>query len=266
MTPMTRTFVEGRYVPAGPWAARKIARQVQHLVADYRAGERRDGEGRAIFDAQGDVAGQPAARAILTAAIGPKVAFHRLILSPGPRAGVVRPLDLRTWTRLLLMDLGHELGQQLVWGPPSTATPTSRTSMCCSPARPSGPTGRTRGRCGVWSCAASITSPMASYASAGTCARPRSARSTATGPPRDGPREWTDGRSTLMKSVERVRGEESGETCPWCDDAAERLVNPYATHARIGEAHQRLARVRDATTEIQMAVTAAHALLTFGAS
>jgi len=115
MTPMTRTFVEGRYVPAGPWAARKIERQVQHLVADYRAGERRDGEGRAIFDAQGDVAGQPAARALLTAAIGPKVAFHRLILSPGPRAGVVRPLDLRTWTRLLLMDLGHELGQQLVW-------------------------------------------------------------------------------------------------------------------------------------------------------
>ncbi len=64
-----------------------------------------------------------------------------------------------------------------------------------------------------------------------------------------------------MESVDRVRGEESGETCPWCDDAAERLVNPYATHARIGEAHQRLARVRDATTEIQMAVTAAHALL-----
>ena len=64
-----------------------------------------------------------------------------------------------------------------------------------------------------------------------------------------------------MESVDRVRGEESGETGPWCDDAAKRLVNPYATHARIGEAHQRLARVRDATTEIQMAVTATHALL-----
>ncbi len=115
MATPTRTFVEGRYVPAGPWAARKTERQVQHLVADYRADERREAEGRAIFDAQGDVAGQTAARAILTAAIGPKVAFHRLILSPGRRAGVVRPLDLRTWTRLLLMDLGHDLGQQLVW-------------------------------------------------------------------------------------------------------------------------------------------------------
>jgi len=115
MTTPTRTFVEGRYVPAGPWAARKIARQVQHLVADYRAGERREAAGRAIFDAYGDVAGQAAARALLTAAIGPKVAFHRLVLSPGGRSGVARPLDLRTWTRLLLMDLGHDLGQQLVW-------------------------------------------------------------------------------------------------------------------------------------------------------
>ncbi len=66
-----------------------------------------------------------------------------------------------------------------------------------------------------------------------------------------------------MESVERVIGEGRGETCPWCDDKAEaeRLVNPYATHAWIGEAHHRLARVRDATTEIQMAVTTAHALL-----
>ena len=113
MTTPTRTFVEGRYVPAGPWAARKIERQVKHLVADYRAGETH--EERTLFDAHGDVAGQAAARAILTAAIGPKVVFHRLVLSPGPRAGVTRPLDLHTWTRLLLMDLGHDLGQRLVW-------------------------------------------------------------------------------------------------------------------------------------------------------
>ncbi len=115
MTAPTRTFVEGRYVPAGPWAARKIERQVQHLVADYRAGEQREAEGRTIFDAHGDVAGHAAARAILTAAIGPTVVFHRLVLSPGARSGVVRPIDLRTWTRLLLMDLGDRLGQRLVW-------------------------------------------------------------------------------------------------------------------------------------------------------
>ena len=109
----TRTVVEGRYVPAGPWAARKIERQVKHLVADYRAGETH--EERTLFDAAGDVADRAAARALLTAAIGPRVVFHRLILSPGRHAGVVRPIDLRTWTRLLLIDLGHELGQQLVW-------------------------------------------------------------------------------------------------------------------------------------------------------
>jgi len=112
-TTPTRTFVEGRYVPAGPWATRKIERQVKHLVSDYRAGETH--EERVLFDARGDVADRTTARALLTVAIGPKVVFHRLVLSPGPRAGVVRLIDLRTWTRLLLMDLGHMLGQRLVW-------------------------------------------------------------------------------------------------------------------------------------------------------
>ncbi len=112
-TPPTRTFVEGRYVPAGPWAARKIKEQVQHLKARFRPGEAR--EERTLFGPLGAIADQAEARAILTAAIGPKVVFHRLVLSPGPRAGVVRLIDLHTWTRLLLMDLGHELGQRLVW-------------------------------------------------------------------------------------------------------------------------------------------------------
>lgn len=103
----------GRYVPAGPWAARKIEEQVQHLKGRFRPGEAR--EERALFDASGDVAGQAEARAILMAAIGPKVAFHRLVLSPGPCSGLTRIGDLQQWTRLVLMDLGWELGQQLAW-------------------------------------------------------------------------------------------------------------------------------------------------------
>ena len=113
MTTPTRTFVEGRYVPAGPWAARKIEDQVDHLKGSFRPGEAR--EERTLFDARGDVADRTAARALLTAAIGPKGVFPRLVLSPGARSGVVRPIDLRTWTRLLLMDLGDRLGQRLVW-------------------------------------------------------------------------------------------------------------------------------------------------------
>ncbi len=113
MATPTRTFVEGRYVPAGPWAAQKIEDQVDHLKGSFRPGEAR--EERTLFDARGDVADRTAARALLTAAIGPKVVFHRLVLSPGARSGVVRPIDLRTWTRLLLMDLGDRLGQRLVW-------------------------------------------------------------------------------------------------------------------------------------------------------
>jgi len=113
MATPTQTFVEGRYVPAGPWAAQKIEDQVDHLKGSFRPGEAR--EERTLFDARGDVADRTAARALLTAAIGPKVVFHRLVLSPGARSGVARPTDLRTWTRLLLMDLGDRLGQRLVW-------------------------------------------------------------------------------------------------------------------------------------------------------
>jgi len=111
--PTTGMYVEGRYVPAGPWAAQKIEDQVDHLKGSFRPGEAR--EERTLFDAYGAVADRAAARALLTAAIGPKVVFHRLVLSPGARSGVVRPIDLRTWTRLLLMDLGDRLGQRLVW-------------------------------------------------------------------------------------------------------------------------------------------------------
>jgi len=113
MATPTRTFVEGRYVPAGPWAAQKIEDQVDHLKGSFRPGEAR--EERTLFDAYGDVADRATARLLLTAAIGPKVVFHRLVLSPGARSGVGRPIDLRTWTRLLLMDLGDRLGQRLVW-------------------------------------------------------------------------------------------------------------------------------------------------------
>ena len=109
----TRTFVEGRYVPAGPWAAQKIEDQVDHLKGSFRPGERK--EERTLFDTHSDVTDRATARALLTAAIGPKVVFHRLVLSPGRGAGVVRLSDLQTWTRLLLMDLGHARGQRLVW-------------------------------------------------------------------------------------------------------------------------------------------------------
>ncbi len=114
MTTTQGMYVEGRYVPAGPWADAKIKSQVQHLKSSFRTGEKREEE-RTLFDAHGTVADVAAARAILTAAIGPKVAFHRLILAPGRRGGLVRLIDLHTCTRLVLMDLGHALGQRLVW-------------------------------------------------------------------------------------------------------------------------------------------------------
>jgi len=111
---MAHTHVEWRYEPDGPWANAKIKSQVQHLKASFRTGEARE-ETRVFFGSFGDVADQAAGRAILTAAIGSKVVFHRVILSPGPHSGLVRTVDLHAWTRAILMDLGHELHQRLAW-------------------------------------------------------------------------------------------------------------------------------------------------------
>jgi hypothetical protein len=111
---MAQTHVEWRYEPDGPWADTKIKSQVQHLKASFRTGEARE-DTRVLFGSRGDVADQAAARAILTAAIGPKVVFHRVILSPGPRSRLARTIDLHAWTRAILMDLGHELHQRLAW-------------------------------------------------------------------------------------------------------------------------------------------------------
>lgn len=110
---MVEVIIDGRYVPSGPWAADKIKSQVQHLKASFRTGERR--EERAIFGPEGDVADQAEARAQLAAAIGPRVVFHRLILAPGPRYELERVADLQHWTRLVLADLGRELGLHLTW-------------------------------------------------------------------------------------------------------------------------------------------------------
>jgi len=112
---MSAIYIEGRYVPAGPWAARKIASQVQHLKGSFRTDERR--EERRLCGPDGEIADQAAARALLTAAIGPKVTFHRLILSPlaTGRPAAARRDDLEEWTRLVLADLGRELGLRLVW-------------------------------------------------------------------------------------------------------------------------------------------------------
>jgi len=111
---VSTTYVEGRYVQAGPWAARRIESQVQHLKGSFRTGERRE-VARRLCGPDGEITGQAAARALLLAAIGPAVAFHRLILSPGAQSGLWRRDDLEEWTRLVLADLGRERGLRLVW-------------------------------------------------------------------------------------------------------------------------------------------------------
>lgn len=110
---MTKSIVTGRYVPAGPWAATKVQSQVQHLKGSFRRGERR--EERLLFDPAGAGLDQAAARAVLLAALGPRVAFHRLILSPPPQHQLRNSALLQGWTRAVLADLARALGQDLIW-------------------------------------------------------------------------------------------------------------------------------------------------------
>ena len=65
---------------------------------------------RRLFTARTEELGPQEARALLLEHAGRRVAYHRLILSPG-----VPVEDLQRWTRLVLADLSRHLGQELHW-------------------------------------------------------------------------------------------------------------------------------------------------------
>jgi hypothetical protein len=101
--------VRHRYVPARKGIKGKLwdaLRYMQHrpLGEDEQVRDRR------LFTARTEGLSREEARALLLEHAGQRVAYHRLILSPGM---LVR--DLQRWTRLVMADLSRHLGQELHW-------------------------------------------------------------------------------------------------------------------------------------------------------
>jgi len=111
-----RTVVTGRYVAGGTrgrgTSAAGQAQDALHYMQTRPLGNGERPEDRHFFGPERDGGSWREARAELLDHATEQVAFHRLILSPGPDQPVA---DLREWTRMVLDDLADTLGQQLHW-------------------------------------------------------------------------------------------------------------------------------------------------------
>jgi len=111
-----RTVVTGRYVAGGKQArGTSVAGQIYDALRYMQTRPLDNGErpeDRHFFGPERDGGSWRAARAEILDHATEQVAFHRLILSPGPDQLVA---DMREWTRMVLDDLADTLGQQLHW-------------------------------------------------------------------------------------------------------------------------------------------------------
>jgi len=111
-----RTVVTGRYVARGKKASgTSVAGQVYDALRYMQTRPLDNGErpeDRHFFGPEREGGSWREARAEIMDHATDQVAFHRLILSPGPDQPVA---DMREWTRMVLDDLADTLGQQLHW-------------------------------------------------------------------------------------------------------------------------------------------------------
>ncbi len=112
----SRTVVTGRYVAGAKQASgTSVAGQVYDALRYMQTRPLDNGErpeDRHFFGPERDGGSWREARAEILDHATEQVAFHRLILSPGPDQPVA---DMREWTRMMLDDLADTLGQQLHW-------------------------------------------------------------------------------------------------------------------------------------------------------
>jgi len=110
------TVAMGRYVPGGATGRGKSAAGQAYDALRYmqmRAlGENERPEDRRYFGAVGEGGSWQDARGIIMDHATARVAFHRIIMSPGPGQEVA---DMREWTRMVMDELSDTLGQELHW-------------------------------------------------------------------------------------------------------------------------------------------------------
>jgi len=111
-----QTVVTGRYVAGGTrgrgTSAAGQAQDALHYMQTRPLDNGECPEDRHFFGPERDGGSWREARAEIMDHASEQVAFHRLILSPGPDQPVA---DMREWTRMVLDDLADTLGQQLHW-------------------------------------------------------------------------------------------------------------------------------------------------------
>jgi hypothetical protein len=72
-------------------------------------------EDRALFSAQDDTVVRWDAREALARWVTPGVAYHSLVLSPGPVGAGMTPEQMRDWTRHVMADLEQRGGGPVTW-------------------------------------------------------------------------------------------------------------------------------------------------------
>ena len=106
---MTVALIKGRYIPNGRGVVVKL-RDALRYMERRRLGPEERPEDRGLFDAERGEISRREAEVSIRAHADRRVAYHRLILSPG-----IEIADLQRWTRLVMTDLGHRQGQDLHW-------------------------------------------------------------------------------------------------------------------------------------------------------
>jgi hypothetical protein len=104
-----RTVVRHRFVRAGRGVKAKLWDALHYM--QYRPlGQDEQPSDRCLFTARTEGLSRLEARALLMEHAGRRVAYHRLILSPG-----IPVEDVQRWTRQVMADLARHLGQELHW-------------------------------------------------------------------------------------------------------------------------------------------------------
>ncbi len=103
------TVVRHRYVRAGKGVKGKLW-DALYYMQHRPLGQDEQPSDRRLFTARTEGLSRHEARALLMEHAGRRVAYHRLILSPG-----VPVEDVQRWTRLVMGDLTRHQGQELHW-------------------------------------------------------------------------------------------------------------------------------------------------------
>ena len=104
-----RTVVRHRYVRASKEVKGKLS-DALYYMENRPLGDDEQASDRRLFTVRTEGLSRHEARALLMEHTCRRVAYHRLILSPGRAVE-----DLQRWTRLVMADLSRHLGQELHW-------------------------------------------------------------------------------------------------------------------------------------------------------